>query len=828
MAAGESISPVPDSTLTAPPGASTPSGSPPQPIAQASAHSPAEPGSDDATSQEDGRLSWRALNQGSASERLQAGRGLIAQARHRQARLELWQGERCLQAIPLGDERVRIGRDPCCELRAEAEGVSRVHAFVEKDRPQDRDWVLEDFNSANGLYRRDRRIRAIRLRHGDEVQLGSPLREAPRLRYHHPRSPWEQLLHGVGLASLIGSGAVIGGLLLLSTISGGSRVDFIGGPVKIVADDGRRIDSREGAATALPTLEDYPLVLRQALLASEDAHFGWNSGLDIGGTLRSLVRRSGGGSGLTQQVARMVYPWVKNGNPTSIWPWVRTPETDANGDPTRWGVLARKIRELPMSWQLETRFNKNEILKLYLDRAYLGLGAEGFEQGAQLYFRKSARQLNASEAAYLVGLLPSPNGYNICAPTPGELRAERLAREQKTGKPQTPLPDEQVWTPKLRRDLVLRRMLEEGYLSREQYRDAVRSPLIFDAAACQQSRWVSYPFFSDYAMWEMEGQRFSLNIDPAKEGGNYHVVATIAPELQARAQNVVRQFLESEARPLGVNQAALISMEVSTGKILAYVGGGDYKFDRVQSLRQPGSTFKLFTYLAALEQGIQPGERISCAPIFQLESGCRGGAAALSMSDGLAYSENPVALHLADQVGFDKVIEMARRLGISSPHLQPDPSMVLGGNEVLLYEMARAFAVVANGGRTVPMHGVDRIYDLAICRSELALDRCPSRGIFAPLPEKPQQLLAPDIAAQMDAMLRRGVEVGTGRNASVVADARGKTGTTNDGRDAWFIGYSPSKGILTGVWLGNDDSSAAEASAGALAAELWGRFMRQV
>ena len=504
---------------------------------------------------------------------------------------------------------------------------------------------------------------------------------------------------------------------------------------------------------------------------------------------------------------------------------MRIPEDENR--PSKIATFARKIRELPVSWQLETRFNKNEILKMYLDRAYLGLGAEGFEQGAQLYFNKSARQLSASEAAYLVGLLPSPNSYNICAPTPSELRAERLAREQKSGQPETPLPDEKIWTPKLRRDLVLRRMLEEGYLNREQYRDALRSPLIFDVSACQQSRWVSYPFFSDYAMWEIEGQRFSLNIDPNEEGGNYHVVATIDPQLQALAQRSVQRFLESEARPLGVNQAALISLDVRSGKILAYVGGGDYKFDRVQSLRQPGSTFKLFTYLAALEQGTKPGDSISCAPIYQLQSGCRHGGSALSMADGLAYSENPVALHLADRVGFDKVIEMARRLGISSPHLQPDPSMVLGGNEVLLYEMARAFAVVANGGRTVPMHGVDRIYDLAICRSELALDRCPSRGIFGPLPEKPQQLIAPDIVAEMDAMLRRAVEIGTGRNAGVVADARGKTGTTNDGRDAWFIGYSPSRGILTGVWLGNDDSSPAEASAGALAAQLWGEFMRQ-
>ncbi|MFM7313200.1 MAG: penicillin-binding transpeptidase domain-containing protein, partial [Cyanobium sp.] len=189
---------------------------------------------------------------------------------------------------------------------------------------------------------------------------------------------------------------------------------------------------------------------------------------------------------------------------------------------------------------------------------------------------------------------------------------------------------------------------------------------------------------------------------------------------------------------------------------------------------------------------------------------------------------NPVALHLADRVGFDKVIQMARRLGISSDALSPDPSMVLGGNEVLLYEMARAYAVVANGGRAVSMHGVQRIYDLGICGSEKALSTCPAQGIFTPLAEKPQQLIEAPLAEQMDAMLRRAVAEGTGRNAGVVADARGKTGTTNNGVDAWFIGYSPNKGILTGIWMGNDDNRPAPAAAGALAAELWGRYMSQV
>ncbi len=766
-------------------------------------------------------------------------------ARRRQAQLELWQGERLLTTLRLGegrlgegpvgegqgDQRYRIGRDPTCELVVDnASNISRVHAFVEKDRPEDRDWLLQDFDSANGLFWRDRRIRAIELRHGDQIQLGSPLRDAPTLRYRQPPSQLERLSRGVGVMALLGSGVVISALLALSSISGGSRVDFIGGPVKIVSPGGQRIDSREGAATAMARLEDYPLVLRQALLASEDAHFGWNSGLDIGGTLRSLIRRTGGGSGLTQQVARMTYPWVKNGNPNSPWPWVRIPEFDASGRPNRWGVFARKLRELPVSWQLETRFNKNEILKMYLDRAFLGLGAEGFEQGAQLYFRKSVQQLDTGEAAYLVGLLPSPNGYNICVPTPAQLRSERLERQRRSGRQEKPSQDEQVWTPKLRRDLVLRRMLEEGYLNQDQYRNAIRQPLIFDASACRQSRYRSYPFFSDYALWELESSRFSLNIDPNREGGNYHVVATIDTGLQSKAQQRLQRFLETRARPLGITQGALISLDVRTGRILAYVGGGDYRFDRVQSMRQPGSTFKLFTYLAALERGIPSSELISCAPIYQLQVGCRHGGAAggMTMADGLAFSENPIALRLAERVGFEKVIAMARRLGISADTLQPDSNMVLGGNEVLLYEMARAFAVVANGGRTVPMHGVERIYDLGVCRSETLLEQCPASGSFRPLPEKSQQLLDPGVAAAMDAMLQRAVAIGTGRPAGVIADARGKTGTTNNGVDAWFIGYSPQSGVLTGIWFGNDDNRPAEAAAGALAAELWGQVMEQV
>ena len=199
----------------------------------------------------------------------------------------------------------------------------------------------------------------------------------------------------------------------------------------------------------------------------------------------------------------------------------------------------------------------------------------------------------------------------------------------------------------------------------------------------------------------------------------------------------------------------------------------------------------------------------------------------MTMAQGLAHSENVVALRLAEKVGLARVLRLARQLGITTP-LESDYNMVLGGRETLLYEMARAYAVVAHGGRTVPMHGVSRIYDLGICQSLLSLSRCPREGVTIPIGESPRQLIPEREVQQMDALLRQAVLQGTGRAASVVADARGKTGTTNNGVDALFIGYSPRLRILTAIWMGNDDNRPATEASGALVAELWGQYMQKV
>jgi peptidoglycan glycosyltransferase len=195
------------------------------------------------------------------------------------------------------------------------------------------------------------------------------------------------------------------------------------------------------------------------------------------------------------------------------------------------------------------------------------------------------------------------------------------------------------------------------------------------------------------------------------------------------------------------------------------------------------------------------------------------------VAEGFAHSENVVALRLAERVGLERVIQQARRLGISTP-LSPDHNMVLGGDATFLYELARAYAVVAHGGRSVPMHGVRRIIDLGLCPTLEKLESCPAGAITDPVGEAPRQLIDPAVALRTDGLLRQVVTSGTGRAAGVVPDARGKTGTTNDGVDVLFIGYSPASGILTAIWMGNDDNRPAEAASSVLAARMWGRYMR--
>ena len=276
-----------------------------------------------------------------------------------------------------------------------------------------------------------------------------------------------------------------------------------------------------------------------------------------------------------------------------------------------------------------------------------------------------------------------------------------------------------------------------------------------------------------------------------------------------------------------------IALDSSTGAVLALSGGTDYKtsqFNRAtQAQRQPGSTFKIFTYAAAIEQGISPGKFYSCAPLTwkgQRYRGCERSSGSGDMYTGIALSENAIALRVAQEVGLDNVVRMAHRLGVQS-QLNPVPGLVLGQSETNVLEMTGAFGAIANNGVWNRPHLISQILDSSDCRDRNDLKTCRVIYSFNKSSEADVQVLKPEVADVMNTMLRGVVERGTGKSASIGLGEAGKTGTTNNNVDLWFIGYVPNRQLVTGIWLGNDNNSPTS-SGSAQAARLWGSYMRQV
>jgi peptidoglycan glycosyltransferase len=520
-------------------------------------------------------------------------------------------------------------------------------------------------------------------------------------------------------------------------------------------------------------LSGYPAVLVHALLASEDSRFWWHPGIDPIGTARALFTNlSGGrvlegGSTLTQQLARSLYP-----------------EQVGRGE-----TLGRKWRELLVALQLESGNSKGDLLLSYLNRVYLGVGW-GFEDAARIYFAQPASQLQLEEAALLVGLLPSPHGFDPCSNPQGALNA---------------------------RNRVLLKMVEAGRLSEEQARRARRQPLRLAPQACSANGAQTgqpVPFYTDQVKRDLEAL---LGADVAAEG-NFLVSTYLDPLLQQVVERRLRNLLNSGAGP---QQGAVVVLDSRNGGVLAIAGGRDYsqsQYNRASmALRQPGSTFKLFPYLAALELGIQPGDPVGCGPLEwggqRFESGCGG---SLSLQSAFASSSNTAALRLARRVGLERVVDTARRLGITSP-LEPVPGLALGQAEVVLIELTAAYGAVANNGIWNPASTIRQLTDAEQQRTgtnSSAVDLSAGRRV-----------LSEAQARQMQSLLRSVVRNGTGRAAGLGGQEGGKTGTTNDGRDLLFIGYEPSRHWVAGVWLGNDDNSPTGATS-ALAAELWSEIIR--
>lgn len=689
----------------------------------------------------------------------------------------------------LGDKYI-VGRSSrSCDIVVRNPVVSHVHFSLQRDPKNPNLFTLKDENSTNGVYFGKRRLSSFPLRHGDVITLGPPeLASTVKITYHNPPPLWIQLMR----YSFYGTGGMMGLLALWIGIEWSKYPvrplpPGVGKPVVVYARDGQTPLSpvREDTHQELKRLSDFSSYLSKAVIASEDSRFLWHFGVDPYGILRALVINyqdkdiRQGASTLTQQLSRSLFPEVGREN-----------------------TAGRKLREMIVALKLEAFYSKDKLLTLYLNRIYLGVGSYGFEDAAQFYFDKSARNLTLSEAATLVAMLPAPNLYN---------------------------PVQDYDTSVQLRNRVITRMANLGMITEEEATRARRSRIEISPKAKEALSSAIAPYFYSYVFEEL---RQLLGEEVAKEG-NFIVETGLDPQLQKKAETDLQQAVSNQGGTFRYSNGALVTLNTRTGEILAMVGGTDYKqsqFNRTtQANRQPGSTFKVFAYAAALEKGISAGKVYSCAGVFWMGQNykpCERTGGATDMYGGLAQSENAIALRVAKDAGLDNVVKMARRLGVHS-ELKPVPGLVLGQSEVNVLEMTGAYSTFANQGVWNRPHAIKRILDGEECKDPNNPQTCRVIYSFEDDRNGSRRAISEGVAQTMTAMLRGVVRNGTGRAASIGLGEAGKTGTTDRAVDLWFIGYIPSRDLVTGIWLGNDDNSATNGSSGQAAA-LWGKYMGEV
>ncbi|HEY9600494.1 MAG TPA: PBP1A family penicillin-binding protein [Allocoleopsis sp.] len=694
------------------------------------------------------------------------------------------------ETYPLLGERYLLGRSSkSCDIVVRNPVVSQIHLSLERYGRRQRTFIIKDENSTNGIYRGKRRLTSLVLRHGDVLTIGPPeLAASVRLQYIDP-PPWYILAIRYCLYGAGGLTALLVLLICIEWVKVPVRPLPLGVQGPSVVYSAEQIPLRQPRTTAhreMQRLTDFSPYLPKAVIASEDSRFYWHFGVDPYGILRAVaVNYRGGGirqgaSTLTQQVARSLF-------------------TDYVG---RENSAGRKLREAVVALKLETFYSKNEILRTYLNRIYLGVEAYGFEDAAQFYFDKSAKNLTLSEAATLVAILPAPSKYN-------PIQNYDIALSL--------------------RNRVINRMRALGMISQQEANEARRSRIDVSPKAREYLSSTKAPYFYSYVFDEL---RTLLGEELAQEG-NFIIETALSLPAQSKAETALRSSVGSDGARLGFSQGALVTLDTKSGEIMALVGGVDYQqsqFNRAaQGLRQPGSTFKIFTYTSAIEKGIPPGKVYSCAPLVwkgQQFRGCERVSGSATMAAGLAQSENAIALRVAQDVGLDSVIDMARRLGITSK-LVPVPGLVLGQSEATVLEMTGAFATVANEGVFNRAHAIKRVLDSSDCKDFKNLQTC--RVIYSDREDSGmnRRVLSANVADTMTSMFRGVVQSGTGRAAEIGQGEAGKTGTTNNNVDLWFIGYIPSRQIVTGIWLGNDKPAPTRGSS-AQAAKLWGDYMRQI
>ncbi|MEM8832425.1 MAG: transglycosylase domain-containing protein [Cyanobacteria bacterium P01_G01_bin.19] len=695
------------------------------------------------------------------------------------------------QVYPLLGDRYTLGRSSRCDINVRNPVVSQTHLILKRNRKKPRSFIVQDEKSTNGVYRGKRRFKTFSLFHGESFTIGPPeLAAGVTVSYINPPPLWLYLirytLYGmVGILSLL--------LLLLS-------IEWLKVPVYPIpqestlpvvvyaGDEETTINptARNNTHRELKKLGDFSPYLPDAVIASEDSRFYWHFGVDPIGVTRAIfinltsAELRQGASTLTQQLARSLFPEVGREN-----------------------TAGRKIREMMVAIKLETFYSKDFILKTYLNRVYLGIGSYGFEDAAQFYFEKSAADLDLSEAATLVAILPAPNLYN---------------------------PVKDYETAVGLRNRIIDRMVVLGMVGEEEADRARRSRIEVSPKARQTFSSTVAPYFYSYVLNELEAL---LGSDVANEG-NFIIETGLDPQMQAKAESALEYSIDNDGDRLGYSQGAIVTLDSRNGNILALAGGVNFnqsQFNRVvQAKRQPGSTFKIFAYAAALEEGIDPDTEYSCAPLTwkgQQYRGCERSSGDIDMYRGLAQSENVTALRVAQEVGLNKVIDVARRLGVKSPLIEA-PGVVIGQSETTVLEMTGAYATIANDGIWNKPHAINRILDGSDCKDSGDKNTCREIYVFDDDKETYRDVISQDITDELTDMLREAVEEGTGKAAYIDRREAGKTGTTDKNVDLWFIGYAPVRDydLVTGVWLGNDDNSPTRGSS-YQAATLWGRYMER-
>jgi penicillin-binding protein 1A len=547
---------------------------------------------------------------------------------------------------------------------------------------------------------------------------------------------------------------------------------------RVIARDGSQLANLYTENRIWVPIAQIPVPVRNAFIATEDQHFYQHHGVDFGGILRAGIadwrhEQFQGASTITQQLARRLF---------------------LSGQVS----IARKVQEALLAIEIERYYTKDEILERYLNIIYFGSGAYGIQAAAHTYFGTDVSHLTVGQAAMLAGLPAAPSDYSPFV---------SLARATE------------------RQKHVLDRMVASDFITQEQMNAELAKPLglIHERPSGLQS--YKYPYFTTYVTHLLEAQ---FGSQATFEGG-LQVYTTMDPAMQRAAQDAVDWGItQGKAEGIGAGEGALVAIRPSTGEILAMVGGAgafslNNQFNRAwQARRQPGSSFKAYVYTAAIDSGMPPTATIDDAPIsYPMGDGTRWAPTdddhrflgPITLRYALAQSRNVVAVRLAEHLGIDRVIEYAKRMGVKAP-LEANLSLALGTSGVAPLDQAAGYATLANAGIHIDPTPIRIVRD--------------SFGTPVLDNSYPQEteVVSAGTAYVVTSMLQSVINEGTGYpNAQIGRPAAGKTGTTSDYRDAWFVGYTPD--LVAAVWIGNDNYHRMnESYGGNIPARIWARFMK--